>query len=289
MVNKKYLIAFVLNIVLIGILVLQIFRLCKENYIYKRALSENIRIETEKREYSRNLNEIKNIIKENCSVESPTEIIRHTMQFVHDNSVHLVDSERKKYSIDIPLVIKQLLLAYTGQQNKRPQLSCGSHSFVMREVLNRFGIKSRLIQIFSDEYGNVRGHRMLEVFNPQEKKWEIWDPYYRVTYVDQYSKKRMDIVTLVFGDLDRIVPKNGVVKGWARTGTEDLRESYFEAFSLERFDKGIIEGTMNTTIIFNRTKFNINKIFSDGLTFQQWAVRHYQHPRFIVFPYRSRT
>ncbi|MBW2119894.1 MAG: hypothetical protein JRH09_18520 [Deltaproteobacteria bacterium] len=288
MVNKKNLITLVLSIVLVSVLVSQIFRLYKENHRYKSALSHNIRIETEKQEYSRNLNNIKDIIKANCSVESTTDIIRKTMEFVHDNSLHLIDCEHRKYafdiSVDISVVVNKLLLEYNGQENKKPHLSCGPRSFVMREVLGCFGITSRLIQVYSDEYDNVQGHRILEVFNPQEKKWEIWDPDYRVTYVDRYTKKPVDIMALVFGDINRIVPKNGIVKGWEETATEHLRENYFKAFSLERFDQGIIEGTMNTTIIVNRAKFNIDKIFSDGLTFEEWAVRHYQHPRLIAFP-----
>ncbi len=288
MVNKKNLITLVLNIVLVSILVSQVFRLYKENHRYKSALSHNIRIETEKQEYSRNLNKIKNIVKASCIGESATDIIRQTMEFVHDNSLHLIDSEHRKYAFDIPVVIKKLLLTYHGQESEKPHLSCGPRSFVMREVLGCFGITSRLVQIFSDEYDNVQGHRILEVFNPQEKKWEVWDPDYRVIYVDRYTKKPVDIMALVFGDINRIVPKNGIVKGWEETATEHLRENYFKAFSLERFDQGIIEGTMNTTIIVNRAKFNVNKIFSAGLTFEEWAVRHYQHPRLIAFPYNTK-
>ena len=231
MVNKKNLITLVLNIVLVSILVLQIFRLYKENHRYKSALSHNIRIETEKQEYSRNLNKIKDIIKASSGSISVTDIAKAAMEFVHDNSSHLIDDEHRRYAFNIPIVVKKLLLTYYGQENEKPHLSCGPRSFVMREVLGCFGITSRLVQIFSDEYDHAKGHRLLEVFNQDEKEWEVWDPDYRVIYVDRYTKKPVDIMALVFGDINRIVPKNGIVKGWAETGTEDLREKYFEAFT----------------------------------------------------------
>jgi hypothetical protein len=284
MANKKNVIAFMVVIALVGILVLQIFRLYKENYIYRGAVSQKIRIETEKQEYLRNLDKIKDIIKASSGGISVTDITKAAMEFVHDNSSHLIDDEHRRYAFNIPIVVKKLLMTYHGKKNEKPHLSCGPRSFVMREVLDRFGITSRLVQVFSDEYYHVKGHRLLEVFNRDRKEWEVWDPDYRVTYFDRYSKKPVDIMCIVFGDINRIVPKNGNVKGWEETDTEHLRKNYFKAFSLERFDQGLIEGTMNTTIVVNRAKFKINKVFSGGLTFEQWAIKHYQHPRFIVFP-----
>ena len=284
MKSPKNVLLFGLAIAFVLVSLVQIFRLNREFQENKKLLSAYTKSESEKRKYLSQLDELKNIIKANCSSESPAEIIRQTMEFVHDNSSHPTDGENGKCAIDIPVVVQQLLLVSSGQRNPKPHLSCGSRSFVMRELLGRFGITSRLVQIFSDAYDHVRGHRLLEIFNRDKKEWEVWDPDYRVTYIDRYKKMPVDITALVFGDIERIVPKNGFVTGWTETGTEVLRENYFKAFSLERFDRGIIEGTMNTTIIVNRERFKFNKVFSDGLTFEQWAIRHYQYPRFLVFP-----
>jgi len=289
MKSPKNVILFGLAIAFVLVSLVQIFRLNREFQEKKKWLSAYTKSESEKRKYLSQLDELKNIIKANCSAESPAEIIRQTMEFVHDNSSHPTDGENSKCAIDIPVVIQQLLLVSSGQRNVKPHLSCGSRSFVMREVLGRFGITSRLVQVFSDDYEHVSGHRLLEVFNREKKKWEVWDPDYRVTYVDKFSKQPVGIMNIVFGVIENIVPKNGSVEGWKETGTQELRENYFKAFSLERFDRGIIEGTMNTTIIVNRERFNFNKVFSDGLTFEQWAIRHYQYPRFLVFPYKWGT
>ncbi|MBW2034247.1 MAG: hypothetical protein JRI94_11790 [Deltaproteobacteria bacterium] len=273
-----------LAIAFVLISLFQIFRLNKELQENEKLLFNLARPKNEKLKYLKHLDEIKNIIKANCSVESTTDIIRKTMEFVHDNSLHLIDSEHRKYAFDISVVVNKLLLTYSGQENEKPHLSCGPRSYVMREILTRFGITSRLIQVYSDEYDNVQGHRILEVFNLQEKKWEIWDPDYRVIYVDRYTKKPVGIMDLVFGDMSKIVPRNGFVEGWKETGTEHLRTDYFKAFILESYSHGMI----NSTIIINKAKFNINKIFSDGLMFEEWAVRHYQHPRLIAFPYNTK-
>ncbi len=272
-----------LAIAFVLISLFQIFRLNKELQENEKLLFNLARTKNEKLKYLKHLNKIKDIIKASSASISVTDIAKVAMEFVHDNSLHLIDSEHRKYAFNIPIVVNKLLLTYSGQENEKPHLSCGPSSYVMREILTRFGIISRLIQVYSDEYDNVQGHRILEVFNPQEKKWEIWDPDYRVTYVDRYSKKPVGIMDLVFGDMSKIVPRNGFVEGWKETGTERLRTDYFKAFILESYTHGMI----NSTIIINKAKFNVNKIFSDGLTFEEWAVRHYQHPRFIVFPYNT--
>jgi len=43
------------------------------------------------------LGEVKNTIKENLPSKSSTEITRHIMQFVHDNSLHLIDKVKNYF------------------------------------------------------------------------------------------------------------------------------------------------------------------------------------------------
>jgi len=40
------------------------------------------------------------------SSQSPTAIIRATMEYVHNNSLHLIDDEHKRYAFNTPLCVK---------------------------------------------------------------------------------------------------------------------------------------------------------------------------------------
>jgi len=283
MMNRRNIFLAILTVLFVSVAVLQIFRLAEENGKYKRLLSNSQRLALEKKQYLNSLDRSKEIVDHDRA--TPTEIIRRTMEFVHNNSVHLIDEEHRKYAFDIPVVINKLLLAYEGDDSEKPHLSCGPRSYAMREILTRFGIFSRLVQVFSDDYQEVKGHRLLEVFNPETESWEAWDPDYRVTYVDPDSKRRLDIMKIVFGDREKVVPQDGAIMGWEETKTALLREHYFEAALFESSNNGMA----NTIVIINRHEFNLGKTFSDGLTLKEWMFKHYLHPRFIILPYDKET
>ena len=279
MMFRKNVLLAVLTAAFVIIALMQIFRLSEENKKYEKLLNNSQRFASVKKQYSDDLERIEEIIgKERAT---PTEIIRRTMEFVHDNSVHVIDEEYRKYAFNKPFVMTKLLLAYQGHDSEKPHLSCGSRSHAMRAILFRFGIISRLVQVFSDDYQQLRGHRLLEVFNPDTESWEAWDPDFRVTYVDPVSKRRLDILAIVFRDRNKVVPEDGATTGWVETKTSHLRAHYFEAVSFE----GINSRVPNIVIIINRNEFNLGKIFSNGLTLQEWMFKQYLHPRFIILPY----
>ena len=283
MINRRNIFLAILTVAFVIVALFQIFRLAEENKKYKKLLNNSQRLALEKKQYLNNLDKSKEIIDDDRA--TPTEIIRRTMEFVHNNSVHLIDEEHRKYAFDMPLVINKLLLAYQGHDSEKPHLSCGPRSYAMREILIRFGIISRLVQVFSDDYQQVKGHRLLEVFNPETESWEAWDPDFRVTFIDPDSKRRLDIMEIVFGDKEKVVPQDGAIMGWEETNTTHLRGHYFEAALFE----GINSGMANSIVIINRHEFNLGKTFSDGLTLKEWMFKHYLHPRFIILPYDKET
>jgi hypothetical protein len=283
MINRRNILLAILTVAFVIVALFQIFRLAEENEKYKKLLNNSQRLALEKKQYLNNLDKSKKIIDDDRA--TPTEIIRRTMEFVHKNSVHLIDEKYREYAFDMPLVINKLLLANQGHDSEKPHLSCGSRSYAMREILIRFGIISRFVQAFSDDYQQVKGHRLLEVFNPETGSWEAWDPDFRVTFIDPESKRRLDIMEIVFGDKEKVVPQDGAIMGWEETKTTHLREHYFEAVLFG----GINNGMANSIVIINRHEFNLGKTFSDGLTLKEWMFKHYLHPRFIILPYDKET
>ena len=154
----------------------------------------------------------------------------------------------------------------------------------MRDVLTRFGIGARTVQLFSDAHKDVQGHRLVEVFNPETQTWEVWDPDHRVTYVDALTKKSLDTMDFLLGDLEKILPKDGNIEGWKETSTERLKEdNYFGAVMFE----GPGRHVANSVVLINQEKFDINKAFSDGSTFKDWTRKHYRNVRIILLPYHN--
>lgn len=211
------------------------------------------------------------------SSRSPTAIIKATMEYVHNNSLHLIDDEHKRYAFNIPYVLNKMYLASAGDIKEKPHLSCGPRSYAMRAVLSRFKIYSRLVQVYSDEYETHEGHRLLEVYNLDSQSWEVWDPDYGVTYVDRKTQKPVDILTLVFSDKNKFIPIGISNEGWKTTKTERLKNNYFKAVLFEK-DSGMT----NSVIIVNESLFDMDKVFSSGLTFEEWAKKYYAYPRIII-------
>lgn len=211
------------------------------------------------------------------SSQSPTAIIRATMEYVHNNSLHLIDDEHKRYAFNIPYVLNKMYLASFGDIKEKPHLSCGPRAYAMRVILSRFNIYSRLVQVYSDEYETHEGHRLLEVYNPDSQSWEVWDPDYGVTYVDRETKNPVDILTLVFSDKNNFIPIGISNEGWKITKTERLKNNYFKAVLFEK-DSGMT----NALIIVNESLFDMDKVFSSGLTFEEWAKKYYAYPRIII-------
>jgi len=284
MIHGKKLLFVLIGLFFVGVCLFQIHRLAHINAEYVDKLASFEESKKTKQEYINNLDRIKDLVLKNGPKETSTDLIRAVMEFVHDNSLHLVDDEHGAHAFNGLLVTQKLLLASQRHENERPHLSCGPRSCLMRDLLTRFGIAARTVQLFSDAHKDVQGHRLLEVFNPETQTWELWDPDYRVTYVDALTKKSLDTMDILLGDLEKVVPKDGNTEGWKETRTERLKEeNYFGAVMLEGFGAQML----NSVGIINKEKFDINKAFSDGLTFKDWTRKNYRDARLILLPHHN--
>jgi hypothetical protein len=280
---KKLLFAFI-GLFFVGVCIFQIYALANKNSEYRDKLASLEKPKTTKQEYINRLDRIKDIILKNVAAKTPIHITRAVMEFVHDNSLHLVDEEHGAYAFNELLVTNKLLLAYQGHENEKPHLSCGPRSCLMRDLLTRFGIGARIVQLFSDAHRDVKGHRLVEVFNPETQEWEVWDPDHRVTYVDALTRKSLDIMDILLVDLEKVVPKDGHIEGWKETGTAWLKEdNYFGSVMFE----GPGRHVANSVVVINQERFDINKAFSDGSTFKDWTRKHYLNVRIILLPYHN--
>lgn len=253
------------------------YRLWQENREFRASL-QKARVQAAKEHrHAENLRKIKSLAV--SAAARPTETIRSVMHFVHDHSVHPEGGEPEEYAFDMGDLVESLLFAAEGK-GRKPRLSCGPRSYAMKEILLHCGIRSRLIQIFSDDFDPVKPHRMLEVLNPETNAWEVWDPDFRVTYVDRGTGRRLDIVTIIFGRAVTVAPLDEGRMDWDLTRTRHLKEHYFEAVLFE----GINQGMSYRVLMINREKFDPDRRFADGRTFREWAEAQYPYPRLVVLP-----
>lgn len=281
--RKKVLFA-IIGLFFFGVCLFQIHSLANINSEYRDKIASLEEPQTKTQEHINDLDRIRDAILEDIPAETTTEIIRAVLNFVHNNSLHLIDDEHDAYAFNGFLMTKKLLLASQGHENEKPHLSCGPRAGLMVKILGHCGIHARTIQLFSDASKDVAGHRLVEVFNPETQTREVWDPDYRVTFVDAVTKKSLDIMDILLGDLEKIVPKDGNIEGWKETGTEKLKkDNYFGAVLFELPPQQV----QYSVIVINQEKFDINKTFSDGSTFKDWKRKYFGNIRLILLPYHN--
>ena len=247
---------------------------------YKLEEVKQLSKDMESKQFMNDLNRAKQLILSSTPSRSFKDLVMATMEFVHNNSLHKVDSDWEQNAFNIPLVIQKLISASSGANLEKPHLSCGPRAYAMRMILDQLGITSRLIGLSSDNFETIEGHRLLEVYNQNTGQWETWDPDFGVTYIDKVTNNSVDIMRLIRGNLDEIVPTNRTTTGWKETNTQHLKDGYFEMALFENFTTGM----KNSVIIVNTKRFDTNKVFKDNLNVYQWSRQNYGHPRLIKIP-----
>ena len=50
--------------------------------------------------------------------------------------------------------------------------------------------------------------------NHETQNWELWDPDYRVGYINRATELPVNIINIVFGEIEKIVPKDNELIGF---------------------------------------------------------------------------
>jgi hypothetical protein len=225
--------------------------------------------------YHRSLEKIWGIL--NHDRPSATHLISRAMLFVHDNSIHRMDAVHDRYAYHMPIILSRLLLSSMGEREQIPHLSCGPRALAMKHILQKGGITSRIVQVFSDNLDTIAVHMMLNVLNPDTDRWEVWDPSSRATYVDRETGDRLGIMSIVTGDKHRIDVKKRKQYRW------DSKQVLYKAHFFNAVAFLSESGSLKNCLIFvNSDAFDLSKIYATNETFAQWTSRKYSHPQIIT-------
>lgn len=232
------------------------------------------------RELSKSCSDIIKLI-DSKKFKSESERIDFIRNFINTNSIHKIDEEHEKYYKNIPKVLRMMYNYYKTGTNV-PHLSCGPRSYAMKSVLNNMGIKSRIIQLFSDDYDAVQGHIFLEVFNRDTNRWEVQDPDYNICYKESNGSERLSAARLIFGNLENVVPCSyDNVRGWKQNKVAHIKKHYLGAAMYWNKKKG---KQAKAVYLVNKDRFSITKMFkkNGGVNFIQYTKKHSDYPVIIL-------
>ncbi len=153
--------------------------------------------------------EIQRIFKSEVLVfEELTEKVRN---FVNSKSIRVSNNEIRNYNENDSKKMIQMMI---GEENKlpiKPQLSCSARTLVMQEILNSLGIKSRIVNYFSENHGS---HTFLEVLNEKSGKWILEDPDYNVSYRFNGKDKKISLADTIINSTDDFKPCRNDICSW---------------------------------------------------------------------------
>ncbi|HGM5549960.1 TPA: hypothetical protein ACKP2V_000183 [Pseudomonas putida] len=155
-------------------------------------------------------------------------IIDAVREFIHENTDHGDGVWNKKYGNNNAYVLDNMFrTAMKDPKAERPELLCGNRSTAMQAILDKLGIRSRTIYLYSNYSGVFMGHVFVEVMNPVTGSWEIQDADYNVAYEND-TGRRLNISRLIAApDFSKIIPVNSKARGWEAVGVERLMIGQF--------------------------------------------------------------
>lgn len=183
------------------------------------------------------------------------ETVDHVRKFVHDNSRHPHDpspyptAEVEAYANAVNLFIQ-------GEGDK-PILYCGHRARLLISVLERAGIKGRLVQLITEYAGSIEGHVFAEVYNPSTNQWEISDPDFNLFYSD--GSKRLSLKDILTQPLNTFAPCRASVCDWNLPADQDWFDVSFMT-SRNYFVSGRIQSTLSQRahVYSNADRFDVH-------------------------------
>lgn len=205
-----------------------------------------------------------------------TEFIDKTREFVYQNSVKEIDSKHDEYAWNISFVLEKLYSSAKSGKNL-PHLSCGPRVLAMKSILDKAGIESRIVFLFSDDFDSLKDHTVLEVFNPDSLAWEIQDLDSNSYFINRKTKERASVSQLILDSMQNfeLISTEEKEKGWQDIIVRSYLKAAMYNFSWTRNSKSVV--------IYNPTRFLMNKSFPDdnNLTFLQIVKDKYKNPAVI--------
>ena len=187
------------------------------------------------------------------------DLIDSIRNYVNRHSIHEEKSEEfRLYAFNTPVVIQKLVENFESGKSP-PHLSCTPRAWAMRSILNDFGFKNRIIQLYFPGEDEMFSHTFLEVFNPETRLWEVHDPDINLIYVDSLGNRLSIFAMKTKSEKGEVFyPKRGNEKGWHLSY---LKLSSPDNFKIIAF-RYLKERYLEDLVFIDQTQVNLDKRYS---------------------------
>jgi hypothetical protein len=127
------------------------------------------------------------------------------MAFVHNNSVHNIDEEFWNDFRNKPRTLDKFLSYAKGQSKDRPHMECSTRCKLMMPLVRRAGYDAHMVDIFKHDAA-YNSHVVLEVKNPENGMWEVYDPTFQIYWKNEKTGERASMGDLVFSEEFHFIP-----------------------------------------------------------------------------------
>ena len=144
--------------------------------------------------------------------------------FIHAQSQHNENAEFFSVWRERTKLAQNFIDGLEGRRQTPPPMECSTRSALMRAVLDAENLRTRSIDAYRvSAQGNLAGHALFDVFNPETGRWETQDPEYDIHWQSQKTGERASMVDAV-ADMN-IIPCQGEKCGWTLKNREQIESS----------------------------------------------------------------
>lgn len=208
--------------------------------------------------------------------ENETQEIDFFRHFINANTVHLIDNE---HTWDTKKILADGLSHFYNGEPK-PHVSCGPSALALGTLLNHRKFQGRIVHSFTSKYPELRSHTYLEIYNPFSESWEVQDPDYDICFVLHNQPK----VRLSLEDLIKLEIENTTIQTWDKLIPNWHLKKFYHTDSqlIHIYEAGYIP--IENIAYINTEKCDLKKIFTNGMTMEQYIKKSNPQVKIIFFP-----
>lgn len=124
------------------------------------------------------------------------EQVDYLSDFINSNSQHLQDAEFFATWENSSLIAKNFIDHLEGRRKTTPHMECSTRRGLLAAILkNNMGYKTRSVDLYgpSDNH-SLASHAALDIWNPDTKKWETYDPEFNIFWINTKTRERISLL-----------------------------------------------------------------------------------------------
>ncbi len=201
--------------------------------------------------------------------DNKTDEIKSLRHCIFKNSVFSDDKEFESLWKNKIAMAKWLRSSVAKERDSFPPMECSYRSGTLVSMLRSVGYEAHDLVIPKNE-DNFSDHVVVEVLNPDTKKWEIHDPSYDVNFISLKDKAPLNIKEMLTIDKDDYMPCNFEGKcGWHLRTDEGIDLTFNKSYWNLAYIKD-----QNVLYVTKRLDVNAKRpVYGENLSYCEWRAK----------------